>query len=349
MKQIRAGAAMILMLAMMLSACGEKPQATASSSEAAGAESVETEISESGSTEAESTKTEPPGSGSIESENTETAAESTSLETAESTSKSDSSEEGQVASASEMVEVEDVVEDWMIPIKGDQLTDGIYDIVCDSSSSMFRIDSCELTVSGQEMTAVMTMGGTGYKYLFMGTGEEAVRAEESSYIPYEEAGEVHTFTVPVEALDQGIPCAAFSKKKEKWYDRMLLFRSDSLPLSAFAPDMLTTAADLGLADGTYQAEVTLSGGSGRASVDSPATITVADGKCMATIVWSSEHYDYMIVDGEKYLPINESGNSTFEIPVAAFDHPLAVIADTTAMSEAHEIAYTLQFSADSIE
>ena len=58
------------------------------------------------------------------------------------------------------------------------------------------------------------------------------------------------------------------------------------------------------ADGTYTCEVTLEGGSGRATVESPAALTVADGKMTATIVWSSPNYDYMIVDGEKYLPTN---------------------------------------------
>ena len=46
----------------------------------------------------------------------------------------------------------------------------------------------------------------------------------------------------------------------------------------------------------------------------------------ATIVWSSPNYDYMLVDGEKYLPVNTDGNSTFEIPVAALDTALAVTA-----------------------
>ena len=65
------------------------------------------------------------------------------------------------------------------------------------------------------MTAVMTMGGKGYRYLYMGTGEEAVAADESEYIPYvEDADGAHTFTVPVDALDEGIACAAFSNKKE---------------------------------------------------------------------------------------------------------------------------------------
>ena len=89
--------------------------------------------------------------------------------------------------------------------------------------------------------------------------------------------------------------------------------------------------------------VTLEGGSGRATVESPAVLTVADGIMTATIVWSSPNYDYMLVDGEKYLPVNTDGNSTFEIPVAALDTALAVTADTVAMSTPHEIDYTLTF------
>ena len=90
--------------------------------------------------------------------------------------------------------------------------------------------------------------------------------------------------------------------------------------------------------------MTLEGGSGRATVESPAALTVENGKMTATIVWSSPNYDYMIVDGEKYLPINPDGNSTFEIPVAALNAPLAVTADTVAMSTPHEIEYTLTFT-----
>lgn len=98
-----------------------------------------------------------------------------------------------------------------------------------------------------------------------------------------------------------------------------------------------------LADGTYSVQVTLSGGSGRASITSPAQVDVTDGVATARVEWSSPNYDYMIVDGTKYLPVNTEGNSVFEIPVAAFDTELPIIADTTAMSQPHEIAYTLCF------
>lgn len=98
-------------------------------------------------------------------------------------------------------------------------------------------------------------------------------------------------------------------------------------------------------DGTYQMEVELFGGSGRASVTSPAKVEIKDGKAVATLEWSSPNYDYMVVDGEKYLPVNTEGNSVFQIPVEAFDQDIAVIADTVAMSRPHEVEYTLNFHA----
>ena len=254
-----------------------------------------------------------------------------------------------VASASDMAEVEDVVEDSMIPIAGDQVKDGTYHVTVKSSSKMFDITACELTVEGGKMTAVMHMGGTGYLYVYMGTGEQAAAASESDYIPFtEEADGTHSFTVPVDALDEGIDCAAFSKKKEKWYDRTILFRADSLPMDALADGVITTPADLGLADGTYTADVALAGGSGRASVESPAQLTVKDGNVTAKIVWSSKNYDYMKVGDTKYDAVIEDEHSTFEIPVSCFDWAMAVKADTTAMSEAHEIDYTLTFDAASV-
>lgn len=102
-------------------------------------------------------------------------------------------------------------------------------------------------------------------------------------------------------------------------------------------------------DGEYSIQVDLEGGSGKASVTSPTLITVQEGSVTAHIQWSSSNYDYMIVDGEKYLPTNEEGmNSVFEIPVLSMDEALPVIADTTAMGAPHEIDYNLTFYSDSI-
>lgn len=254
-----------------------------------------------------------------------------------------------VASASDMTEVEEVVEEGMTPISGDKVKDGTYNVTVKSSSKMFDITACELTVEGGKMTATMHMGGKGYLYVYMGTGEQAAAADEADYIPFtEQADGTHSFTVPVDALDEGIDCAAFSKKKEKWYDRTILFRADSLPMDAFADGVVTTPDSLSLADGTYTADVALAGGSGRASVQSPAELTVKDGKVTAKIVWSSKNYDYMKVGDTKYDTVIEDEHSTFEIPVSCFDWAMAVKADTTAMSEAHEIDYTLTFDSASV-
>ena len=120
------------------------------------------------------------------------------------------------------------------PVTADMLKDGTYDIQVESSSSMFQVTDCKLTVADGKMTAHMTMSGNGYGKVFMGTGEEAGKAQESDFIP-DVPGEddVNTFEVPVEALNTDIDCAAWSKKKEKWYDRTLVFQSDDIPADAF--------------------------------------------------------------------------------------------------------------------
>ena len=244
----------------------------------------------------------------------------------------------------------DVVQEGMTPVRGDELKDGVYPIQVDSSSSMFRVTECRLTVSDGAMHAVMTMSGTGYLKLYMGTGAEAQKAPDGDFIPYVENAEgAHTFDVPVEALDMGIQCSAFSRKKETWYDRILVFRADSLPAEAFAEGSFTDAESLGLEDGTYTAEVSLGGGSGRAAVESPAQIQVKNGKAFARIVWGSSNYDYMKVDGEKFSLITEEGNSAFEIPVDRFDRAMPVIADTIAMSVPYEIEYTLTFDSGTLK
>lgn len=266
--------------------------------------------------------------------------------------KSDASASGQTSSGQtdkSQGSDEEALDAGLTPVDGSQVKDGVYDITVDSSSSMFNIVACKLTVAEGEMTAVMTMGGTGYGKLFMGTGREAAEADESAFIPFEEleSGE-HTFTVPVAQLNKGLDCAAFSKKKEKWYDRTLVFRADSLPVEALSDELFTTAESLRLADGDYTADVTLSGGSGRSGVASPAKLHVEGGKVTASVVWSSSKYDYMKVEGRMYEPVTLEPGSTFEIPVRGFDWAMPVLADTVAMGEPHEIAYTLTFDSASL-
>ena len=107
-------------------------------------------------------------------------------------------------------------------------------------------------------------------------------------------------------------------------------------------------SEMNLSDGEYTVEVTMEGGSGRASIQSPTELTIENGQAQAEIVWSSSHYDYMKVGETTYDPINTDGNSVFELPVTVMDKPMDVIADTTAMSVPHEIEYTLTFASDSI-
>ncbi len=122
---------------------------------------------------------------------------------------------------------------------------------------------------------------------------------------------------------------------------LVIFLLLLFPLSAFAADAP--------ADGEYTVAVTLLGGSGRATVNSPTALQVIDGKMTATILWDSPNYTYMLVDGQKYFAEKADGNAMFTIPVSALDTNLAVSAETTAMSEPHVIDYTLRFDGATLQ
>lgn len=266
-------------------------------------------------------------------------------ENPETAAESEAANSDLIASDDERAARQDVGEEGLEPVYGENLKDGIYTIEVDSSSSMFRIVNAELTVKDGQMSAVLTLGGKGYLKLFMGTGEEAVAADESEYSDFIEDSEgAYTYEIPVEALNRELECTSFSKRKEKWYDHQIFFKAETLPAEAFMMEQET----IDLKDGDYTVNVELSGGTGRAEVTSPAKLRVEEQKATAVIEWSSPNYDYMMVNGEKYLPVNTEGNSAFEIPVLVFDEAMAVTADTTAMSAPHEIEYTLTFAKDSI-
>lgn len=116
-----------------------------------------------------------------------------------------------------------------------------------------------------------------------------------------------------------------------------------------ADDPFKDAVSVELADGIYLIDVSLEGGTGKASVESPAQLEVFDGRGVVTLVWSSPHYDYMVVNNKKYLPVNDQGNSMFIVPVVAYDTPFEVVGDTTAMGEPHEIDYKITVALDSAE
>lgn len=254
-----------------------------------------------------------------------------------------------VATGDDVIAYDEVGFVGMEEIPVSTVKDGEYPIGVDSSSSMFKIGYCLLKVSGGKAVAEMTINSKSYDYLFAGTAEEAARAESAQYITPQETDDGYRFTFPVEALDRKISCAAYSHKKQLWYDRTLVFRADSMDASALPQKEQVTVSTLGLADGDYTVNVKLEGGSGRASVQSPAKLTVKDGSAVAEIVWSSSNYDYMRIGETKYQPKEGAEFSTFEIPVSAFDTKLKIAADTTAMSTPHEIEYTLYFESASIK
>lgn len=242
--------------------------------------------------------------------------------------------------------------------------DGVYTAEFDTDSNMFHANEANdgkgtLTVKDGKMTIHVSLVSKSIVNLFVGTAEDAQKegaeileptTDEVTYSDgYKE--EVFGFDIPVPALDEEFDCALLGKKG-KWYDHKVSV-SDPVPAEETAEkeeaSAGTTVEELKLEDGNYTAEVTLEGGSGKVTVESPAKLEIRDGKAIAELIWSSPNYDYMIVDGEKYEMTNTEGNSTFEIPVAAFDTALAVKADTVAMSEPHEIDYTLQFDSASIE
>ena len=175
----------------------------------------------------------------------------------------------------------------------------------DSSSGMFRVTECELTVQDGAMSAVMTMSGTGYLKLYMGTGAEAEQASEADFIPFvENADGEHTFRVPVEALDKKLTAAPSAGKRKHGMTVCWYFVPAPLPAEAFADGEAATAKSLKLEDGSYTVAVRLEGGSGRAAVETPAALRIEDGKAFAVITWGSSNYDYMKVEGEKLDLIN---------------------------------------------
>ena len=256
----------------------------------------------------------------------------------------------QVASSDEMLKPRKVGREGMVSVLAADIAEGEYEIASESSSSMFRITKSLLSVKDGAMSVSVTMSGKSYTKLFLGTAQEASDASGVGEIAYasDENGSF-VFTFPVFALNEPIKCASFSKNKKKWYDRDILFDAASLPeKSLFVSPEKTTAP---LKDGSYLVKVALSGGSGKAKVTSPAKVTVKDGKVSVILEWSSSSYDYMKVNGERFdvdtKILGKGGNSTFVIPIYAFDTELPVFADTTAMSKSHEILYYLNFDSKS--
>ena len=237
----------------------------------------------------------------------------------------------------------------LLPLLAKDIEEGSYEIETASSSSMFKIEKTVLYVKDNAMTADITLSGKGYSNVTMlsAADSEGLTSLEGTTAAVGKDGK-YVFTLPVQSLNTELVCSAFSKKKQKWYERRVVFYSEKIP----AENLFVTPYVMqkcGLKDGSYTISVKLAGGSGKASVKSPASLRVKDGLPLARIEWSSPNYDYMILNGEKILPLANEQNSVFELPVLVFDKAMSVFADTTAMSTPHEILYQLEFSLETAQ
>lgn len=236
-----------------------------------------------------------------------------------------------------------------------QLPDGVYTAEFSTDSSMFHVsEACDgkgtLTVKDGVMTIHISLGSKKILNLYPGLAEDAAKdgavllEPTTDTVTYSDGmtEEVYGFDVPVPVIGEEFDLALIGTKG-KWYDHKVKI---SDPVAEGAADTFDLSA---VEDGSYTIELTMEGGSGRASIQSPTQITVADGAATAILEWSSPNYDYMLVNGEKYLPVNTEGNSVFEVPVEALDVPLTMIGDTVAMSTPHEVEYTVTFHSETLE
>ena len=236
------------------------------------------------------------------------------------------------------------------------IPDGKYMADFDTDSSMFHVsEACDgkgiLTVKNGEMTIHISLMSKKIVNLYPGLAEDAEKDGAELLMPTEDTVTfsdgltevVYGFDVPVPVLEEEFDLALVGTKGT-WYDHKVKV-SNPEPMEEEAQAENT----LQLEEGIYTVDLAFEGGSGKAKVLSPATVTVSGENVTATIQWSSPNYDYMIVDGEKYLPVNTEGDSVFEIPVLFFDKPMDVIGDTVAMSKPHEIEYTLTFYSDTMK
>ena len=237
-----------------------------------------------------------------------------------------------------------------------ELPDGTYTAEFKTDSSMFHVsEACDgkgtLTVENGRMTIHISLGSKNILNLYPGLAEDAGKDGAELLLPTEDTvtysdgmtEEVYGFDVPVPVLETEFDLALIGTKG-KWYDHKV-----SVSNPVLLEDHAQTESVDDLEDGTYSIEITFEGGSGKAEIISPAMVTVTGGNATATVLWSSPNYDYMIVDGEKYLPTNTEGDSVFEIPVLKFDEPMDIIGDTVAMSKPHEVEYTLTFHSDTMK
>lgn len=235
------------------------------------------------------------------------------------------------------------------------LEDGTYVADFNTDSSMFHVNEANngkgtLIVKDGVMTIHISLPSKSIVNLYPGLVEDAIKdgavllEPTIDSVTYSDntTEEVHGFDIPVPVLDEEFDLALIGTKG-KWYDHKVSV-SNPIPVDDIDIDNSSSQVEAytaSLEDGEYEVDITMEGGTGKATIESPAKVTVKDGVSYVTITWSSPNYDYMIMDGNKYLPVNTEGNSVFELPISEFGTPITVIGDTTAMSKPHEVEYTI--------
>lgn len=115
--------------------------------------------------------------------------------------------------------------------------DGVYTTTAETGTTMFRVVEIILTVKNGKMSAEITLSGTGYDYLYMGTAAEAAGNEnqwigfkdkEKSYIEDGEEKTGRSYIIPISTLDTPLAMASHSVKRDKWYDRSITVSSNNL-------------------------------------------------------------------------------------------------------------------------
>ena len=273
----------------------------------------------------------------------------------------------------------------------------------ETNSSMFNVVAATLTKKAEGMEAIITLGGTSYKKLYMGTAAEAEKANEERFIPYVEVNGKYTYKIPVSALNVPIKISAYAKSRKDqqyhWYDRTITFNFNTNTVDAGEDQ--SNSGDNGnngnnggsnnngnnsnnsgsgnnsgstnnsgsnnnygqngsdnkydsntngstgrvntstkLADGVYSPDGFLwSGGTGKVGITC-SQIRISGGQAYATITFSSSHYQYVKANGSTYYPTSQGSSTTFEIPVE-LNKNNKIIGMTTAMSQAHEITYSI--------
>lgn len=83
------------------------------------------------------------------------------------------------------------------------------------------------------MSAVITLSGEGYDYLYMGTAADAATHTDNwikysgtdTYTLGDETKTGRTYTMPVSALDTPLTIASHSERQQKWYNRTITISS----------------------------------------------------------------------------------------------------------------------------